>query len=69
MALTGLTKEQNEELNALHMKAIDYAQSFLEDYANTKKYRYLEWAEWELAKARAYLDLGSFEEDPRYREM
>ena len=67
--LPGLTEEQNEYLKALHIKTIDYAQSFYEDYANTRKEEYSELAKAELAKARAYFNLGNFEEDPRYREM
>ena len=35
--LPGLTEEQNEYLEELHIKAIDTAQSFFEDYANTRK--------------------------------
>lgn len=69
MKLVKLTKKQNEQLKALYTKSIDYAQSFLEDYKNTKKCEYAELAKCELAKARAYFDLGNFEEDPRYREM
>ena len=67
--LPGLTEEQNEYLEELHIKAIDTAQSFFEDYANTRKDAYSELAKAELAKARAYFYLGNFEEDPRDREM
>ena len=35
--LPGLTEEQNECLKELHIKAIDTAQLFFEDYANTRK--------------------------------
>ena len=67
--LPGLTEEQNEYLEALHIKAIDTAQSFFEDYANTRKDEYSELAKAELAKARAYFYLGNFEEATRDREM
>lgn len=67
--LPGLTEEQNEYLKALHIKTIDYAQSFYEDYANTRKEEYSELAKAELAKARAYLKLGDFDPDPRLCEM
>lgn len=63
--LPGLTEEQNEYLEELHIKAIDTAQSFFEDYANTKKDEYSELAKAELAKARAYLILGNFDSDAR----
>ena len=67
--LTGLTEEQNKHLKELHIKAIDTAQSFFEDYANTKKDEYSELAKAELAKARAYLILGNFDPDARLCEM
>ena len=67
--LPGLTEEQNKELKSLYVKAIDYAQSFHEDYVNTKKSEYAELAKCELVKARTYFNLGNFEEDPRYYEM
>lgn len=67
--LLGLTEEQNEYLEALHIKVIDYAQSFLEDYENTKKCEYAELAKGEMAKARAYLSLGNFDPDPRIYKM
>lgn len=67
--LPGLTEEQNEYLEALHIKAIDDAQSFYEDYANTRNQKYSEIAEGELAKARAYLTLGDFKPDARLFEM
>ena len=35
--LPGLTKEQNEYLEELHIKAIDTSQLFFEDYTNTRK--------------------------------
>ena len=63
--LPGLTEEQNEYLEELHIKAIDTAQSFFEDYANTRKDEYSELAKAELAKARAYLILGNFDSDAR----
>lgn len=34
--LPRLTEEQNKHLEALHIKAIDDAQSFYEDYANKR---------------------------------
>ena len=67
--LPGLTEEQNEYLEELHIKAIDTAQSFFEDYANTRKDEYSELAKAELAKARAYLILGNFDPDARLWEM
>ena len=63
--LPGLTEEQIEYLEELHIKAIDTAQSFFEDYANTRKDEYSELAKAELAKARAYLILGNFDPDAR----
>ncbi len=63
--LKGLTKEQNKCLEELHIKAIDTAQLFFEDYANTRKDEYAELAKAELAKARAYLILGDFTPDAR----
>ena len=67
--LPGLTEEQNKYLEELHIKTIDYAQSFFEDYANTRKDEYTELAKAELAKARAYLILGNFDPDARLCEM
>ena len=67
--LPGLTEEQNEYLEELHIKAIDTAQSFFEDYTNTRKDKYSELAKDELAKARAYLILGNFDPDARFCEM
>ena len=67
--LPGLTKEQNEYLEELHIKTIDTAQSFFEDYANTRKDEYSELAKAELAKVRAYLILGNFDPDERLCEM
>lgn len=66
--LPGLTEEQNECLKELHIKAIDTAQLFFEDYANTRKDEYSESAKAELAKARAYLNLGDFDPDARFCE-
>lgn len=63
--LPGLTEEQNKYLEELHIKAIDTAQLFFEDYANTRKDEYYELTKAELAKARAYLVLGNFNPDAR----
>ena len=67
--LIKLTKEQNEELKALHVNAIDEAERALKFYRMSNLCKYLVLAKCELAKARAYLDLGNFEEATRYREM
>lgn len=67
--LEGLTKKQNEGLKALHVNAIDEAERFLKFYRMSNLRKYLVLAKCELVKARAYFDLGNFEEDPRYREM
>lgn len=63
--LPGLTEEQNKYLEELHIKTIDIAESFFEDYANTRKEEYSEAAKAELAKARAYMILGNFHPDAR----
>ena len=64
MALIGLTKEQNEQLQALHVAAMD-------DLETIKK---LEKMDKSLAdklalatftQAKTYLELGDFEQDPR----
>ncbi|WP_127010564.1 hypothetical protein [Veillonella sp. CHU594] len=69
MELINLTKKQNEQLKALHIKAIDDAQAYLKSYVITRSRKDSELVECELAKAKAYWELGNFEEDPRYREM
>lgn len=66
MALINLTKEQNEELKALHVKATDNAEMFHKIYTRSKLRKYLTLAECEVEKARAYWELGNFDEDPRY---
>ena len=68
MALINLTKEQNEELKALHVKATDNAEMFHKTYRMSKLRKYLTLAECEVEKARAYWELGNFDEDARYRK-
>lgn len=67
--LPGLTEEQNDYLEALHIKAIDDAIELYRKYGKQKNHRYFEKGEAELAKARAYLKLGDFDLDPRLCEM
>lgn len=67
--LPGLTEEQNDYLEALHIKAIDDAIELYRKYGKQKNHRYFEMGEAELAKARAYLKLGDFDPDPRLCEM
>lgn len=69
MALIGLTEEQNKELKALHVKATDNAEMLYKTYRVCKLRKYLTLAECEVEKARAYWELGNFDEDARYREM
>ncbi len=67
--LPGLTEEQNEYLEALHIKAIDDSIELCRKYDKTKNHKYFEKGEGELAKARAYLKLGDFDPDARLCEM
>ncbi len=67
--LPGLTEEQNEYLEALHIKAIDDSIELCRKYHKTKNHKYFEKGEGELAKARAYLKLGDFDPDARLCEM
>lgn len=69
MALINLTEEQNEQLKALHVKATDEAEMLYKIYQTCKLRKYLTLAECEVEKARAYWELGNFDEDVRYREM
>lgn len=69
MKLINLTEEQNEQLKALHIKATDEAEMLYKTYQTCNLRKYLTLAECEVEKARAYWELGNFEEDPRYREM
>ena len=67
--LPGLTEEQNEYLEALHIKAIDDALELYRKHGKTRNRKYFEMGEAELAKARAYLKLGDFDPDARLCEM
>ena len=67
--LPGLTEEQNEYLEALHIKAIDDSIELCRKYHKTKNHKYFEMGEGELAKSRAYLKLGDFDPDARLCEM
>lgn len=67
--LPGLTEEQNNFLEALHIKAIDDAIELYRKHGRLKNRKYFEMGEAELAKARAYLKLGDFDPDPRLCEM
>ena len=67
--LPGLTKEQNEYLEALHIKAIVDAIEFYRKHGKTRNRRYFEKGEEELAKAKAYLELGNFDSNARLCEM
>ena len=67
--LPRLTEEQNEYLEALHIKAIDDSIELCRKYHKTKNHKYFEKGEGELAKARAYLKLGDFDPDARLCEM
>lgn len=67
--LPELTKEQNEYLEALHIKAIVDAIEFYRKHGKTRNRRYFEKGEEELAKAKAYLELGNFDPDARLCEM
>ena len=67
--LDGLTKKQNEGLKALHVNAIDEAERFLKFYRMSNLRKYLVLAKCELAKARAYLNLGDFDPDARLFKM
>lgn len=67
--LIKLTKEQNEGLKALHVNAIDEAERSLKFYRMSNLRKYLVLAKRELAKARAYYELGDFDPDARLCEM
>lgn len=67
--LPGLTEEQNEYLEDLHIKAIDDSIELCRKYHKTKNHKYFEMGEGELAKAKAYLKLGNFDPDARLCEM
>ena len=67
--LPGLTEEQNEYLEALHIKAIVDAIELYRQHGKTRNRRYFEKGEEELAKAKAYLELGNFDPDVRLCEM
>lgn len=58
--LPGLTEEQNEYLEALHIKALDDALELYKKYRETSNYGYFEMGEVKFAKARAYYELGNF---------
>lgn len=64
--LTGLTSEQNEELQALYTKAIDEAEYLINFAKKHDKHDYYILGRCELEKAQLYFALGDFEEDPRY---
>ena len=67
--LPGLTEEQNSYLKALHIKAIVDAIELYRKHGKTRNRRYFEKGEEELAKAKAYLELGNFDPDARLFEM
>ena len=67
--LPGLTEEQNDYLEALHIKALNDAIKLYRKYHGPASRKYFEMAEVELAKARAYLKLGDFDPDARLCEM
>ncbi len=67
--LPGLTEEQNSYLEALHIKAIVDAIELYRKHGKTRNRRYFEKGEEELAKAKAYLELGNFDPDARLCEM
>nr|DAR14533.1 MAG TPA: pre-rRNA processing protein [Caudoviricetes sp.] len=67
--LPGLTEEQNEYLEALHIKAIDDAIELYRKHGKTRNHRYFEMGEVKFAKARAYYELGDFDPDARLCEM
>ena len=68
MALTNLTKEQNKELESMHIQAINEAERLLKIYRMSNLRKYLTLTKCELAKAKAYWELGNFEKDPRFHE-
>lgn len=65
MALINLTKEQNEELRRLHVKAMDAAEK-LQMIANTGDLLAKKLVFLNLTQAQTYLELGDFERDPRF---
>ena len=64
MALTNLTKEQNKELESMHMDAMDSVET-LKKIAKMGNPLANELALIAFTQARTYLELGDFEQDPR----
>ena len=64
MKLINLTEEQNEQLRKMHVKAINWMYELNElENKGFSKAEYLGLIAF--AQAKAYLELGDFEEDPR----
>lgn len=64
MALTGLTKEQNEELRRMHVKTMDSVER-LKEKAKMGDSLAGNLALIGFTQAQTYLELGDFEQDPR----
>lgn len=64
MVLIGLTKEQNEELRKMHVKAVNWMYE-LKELENKGFSKAKDLGLIAFAQAKAYLELGDFEEDPR----
>ena len=67
--LTGLTEEQNKELQRLYTKAIDEAEYLINFGKKYYRYDYYILGSSERMKAQLYFELGDFEADPRHREL
>lgn len=64
MALIGLTKEQNEELRRMHVEAMDSVER-LKEIAKMGNPLADDLALIAFSQARAYWELGDFEQDSR----
>ena len=67
--LPGLTEEQNEYLEALHIKAVIEAIELYKQYSHNRDRKYFEMGEVKFAKARAYYELGNFDVHAKPCEM